>query len=568
MQSFHGMDPRDPHLKAKLRQVHRALAVEAKACRSDLGRFFQFVYREEHTGRALRTMPHQQVYFDFVQAHPRCVVRGPMNSSKTYLATAWALYRMGNDVNERGAFLSAAQTLASKPMNLLRQQIDANPRLKLVFPNLVRSERIGDPWTNQRFTVQRDILMRDPTVQAIGLDTEFQGSRLSWFNADDLLTRDNTISEAQRESLFEWFTSSAEGRLDADGSCVITQVPWFDNDLTYQLEKGHKGIEPWPTLTFDALGDIEIRNTDWDSDLIRPAYTEDAEGVRHRLVAHDTPEYARRYLGIDTKSETWIDEADQIPLWPERKGFDAEALAAEHKKIGTLEFNRRRRSKVADPSKQRVQSAWIELCKQNARAFNATTTVANWTQERSFVGIDPAFGLGRHNDRTSFFAFAVLPSGHRRILEVKVGRFKPGDLISMAVDAANRFGAMVCVEGNSAQRLIRDWCRERDVTVRIRARDTTGKNKMDPDYGVESIFMEVEAGAWLIPHDPRKPNVYPPGVGEWISDLYSYRPGQHTGDVLMSSWMAREMARKLGLLGKSMLPGGAPPRSNGNVGDR
>jgi len=107
------------------------------------------------------------------------------------------------------------------------------------------------------------------------------------------------------------------------------------------------------------------------------------------------------------------------------------------------------------------------------------------------------------------------------------------------------FGAIVRVENNAAQDFLLQWIRDKDKTVPIRAH-TTGKNKADPRHGVESLFIEFEQGAWILPCgvDGKVPRA----VLEFLQAMRQYEPGEHTGDILMAAWLAREQARKSGAL--------------------
>jgi hypothetical protein len=77
--------------------------------------------------------------------------------------------------------------------------------------------------------------------------------------------------------------------------------------------------------------------------------------------------------------------------------------------------------------------------------------------------------------------------------------------------------------------------------MRVRA-FTTGRNKLSPEYGVESLAAELAAGMWAIPCARGTKETHPQ-IGEWIAEMLYYDPATHTGDRLMASWIAREAAR-------------------------
>ncbi len=87
----------------------------------------------------------------------------------------------------------------------------------------------------------------------------------------------------------------------------------------------------------------------------------------------------------------------------------------------------------------------------------------------------------------------------------------------------------------------------------------TGRSKAHPEHGVPGVFMDMFNGAWLIPNDAQG-NVHP-FVERWINECLYYSPAKHTGDVLMSSYFAREQAREFGALSGPM-----PPNNGGAIG--
>jgi len=71
--------------------------------------------------------------------------------------------------------------------------------------------------------------------------------------------------------------------------------------------------------------------------------------------------------------------------------------------------------------------------------------------------------------------------------------------------------------------------------------------------GVESVFVELARGEWIIPSRPtadgKKLEGATPEIREWITEMLAYSPERHTGDHLMASWFAKEGARLWGTQG-------------------
>jgi hypothetical protein len=162
-----------------------------------------------------------------------------------------------------------------------------------------------------------------------------------------------------------------------------------------------------------------------------------------------------------------------------------------------------------------------------------------------FTGVDLAFSERDKSDDTAFFTFCVLPSQHRLILDIEIGKWNTTVIMDKVLQKHRAYGSIVTVENNGAQRAIRDFALKKNIAAPIKA-FTTGRNKANPEYGLPSVFVEIENGAWLIPND--RHGVVHPHVQKWIDGLLNYVPSNHTSDALMAMFFAREQARKFGML--------------------
>jgi hypothetical protein len=495
----------------------------AEKASTDAKEFFAFVMRQEHTGATVECAPHQRVLLDFVTAHPMCVIRMPVGTSKTFCMAAITLHLLGQDVSSRGAIVSATQAQAMKPLSMVRDTIETSDALRLVFPNLRRSTRKTDSWTITEITVARPPGIRDPSLLAVGIDGALSGARLSWCVVDDILDRENTATPAGLQKVHEWFDSTVLSRLDPDGGrCVVTNTPWNPDDLTYRLEAAG-----WPTLSMDVAGNLKITNApDFDTDDIVPSAR---EGEVYRLAQHDEPRNA--------SGEVY---EESVPLWPTRYSWEQiEALRTKHlpHRFNQLYFCICRADDTA-----RCKTDWIDRCKAHGRGITLVTEYngANTT----FTGVDLAVGKGASYDATAFFTFEHLPDGKRKILDVEFGQWDAPTIVSKLIDKAQRYKSIVRVENNAAQDYIRQFARAQNASVPIRAH-ATGRGKAHPEYGVEGLFIELQNGAWIIPCDIH--GRCHPAVQQWVNDCLYYQPDAHTGDVLMAAYLAREQAREFGM---------------------
>lgn len=567
---------------------HSAAAIRGIVRRATLARrtplaFFNFMWREELTQERVQALAFQRVYFKFIEQYKKCVVRMPPGFSKTTCAAALGLYLLGLDHTSRGAFVSATEAQAYKPLSQMRDAIEyadeSFPELRVIYPDLKRSKRPNDPWSKSAFTVDRAAGIRDASVTAFGQDSvKLIGSRLAWIIVDDILSLQNTNTKSARDTLIKWFMQIVRDRLDAvDGRCVVTNVPYADGDLTFYLERPKSKRGPgWPTLQMDAFGNIKISNADdFDCEEIRPS-TRSKD--TYRLVDHDTKEHGAvlavrnpasewQWAEVGTKeAEKWaaaggerryMDLKEECPLWPQK--FSAAVLAEKETddEISQVAFDINYRMLTRAGSGKRCKEEWIKRCKELARQAGHSKQLDAWQPTAGSIvvmGVDiGGLGLQEDSDWSCLFVFELLMTVHhangmilrpgmRRILRVIYGKWSPDDLADKIVEVAKPFGpAMVRVEINSERSLIA-WVEERSGEIEITPH-VTGNNKHHVAFGVEgSIFRAMQKGLWLIPNVDDECE---PDVERWVQACRDYVPHEHTDDGLMAAWFACEEARSI-----------------------
>lgn len=502
----------------------RALMRRAAEARTDISKFYDFTIRHETTKAPLSTAAHQRVMFRFVMDHSLCVVRQPIGTGKTYGMAAVGLYFLGQDVTQRGAVVSKAQGQASKVVRMVSDYI-TDPNLsapvQLVFPWLKKTQRTSEQWTQTAITIDRPAGIRDPSLVAVGLDGQIQGSRLSWVVGDDILDSDNTLTSAGRDQVHQRFDARVLSRLDPVGArAVVTNTPWNLEDLTFKLE-----AVGWPTISMDIYGNIwfsENVSVQWilGTGLLRPSKFKDR---CWRLVEHDP------------------DPDEKTPLWPARYNLDT--ITQIRATRLPQEFARLFLCQPFDESSMRCQRAWIDAAKREGRGL-LDKMKKILPGSMVYTGVDIGVGATGKHDLTSFFTFQFRDDGKKQIVEVDSGRWSGPVISDKVIDKHDRFGSVIAVESNAAQDFIRQFAQSKRADLRVRAHKT-GMNKHNVDFGVESIFTEMQNGQWVIPCDDQLNST--PEIERWIDEcLYYQAPPAHTGDRLMACWIARESSRRGG----------------------
>jgi len=504
----------------------RGIKRMAAEAREDVTKFFEFVIREETSKKPLVPTPHQILFFSFAMHHQRGIIRQPISTGKTYGIATIALYLLGRDCTQRGLVISKSERLAKKPLKMVSDYItepSLNSRLALVFPNLQESRRVADTWSTEKITVDRPAAIRDASLLAAGVESQIDGSRLSFIFPDDMVSIDNSRSPEARADLESKFDGIIMNRLDPRGGRVImTNTPWDRKDLTFRLES-----IGWPTLVMDIYGYIRVANADaaWMrhalDHLLRPSTTR--VGGRYdwyRLRAHDP------------------DPDEATPLFPDR--FSAEQIAEIRASKLPNEFARTFLCEPLSEEASRCQQDWIERCKL---AGIGTSLSSRYTGPNpTYTGVDIGIGHGKQHDRTALVTIERRPDGKKRLLDIESGRWTGPEILSRVYSKHANYKSVLQVEGNQGQKFIKDFAEEQKKDLPIKAVSTTSVNKHHVEYGVESIFREFQNGEWIIPCDEH--GRCHPEVQALLDEMLYYDPTTHTGDRLMALWMAREASRK------------------------
>lgn len=544
----------------------------AALARTDPKFGFSFVMREEHGERKrITTLPHQRVMIDFLTRHDRANLRAFVGSSKTFVLIFLVLRLLAEDPTARGAIISATQDQAKKPLRFLMQLIanedGAFPELGLVYPRLRPTRRKSEPWTQTELVVDRPPGIRDASLVAVGMDTgSLPGSRLSFVVLDDILNEENTRTPEARKKVMSFLLSTVFTREDIRNTRVWNATqPWHPEDVTYVFQK-----TGWPTLEMGVRGDVGIWGApDFDSDDIRPAARR--EGPYHRLTAHDSEQHgapltvaypdgtrelatprARERMNGGSRLERF-DLDETIPLWPGK--FGHAEIAATKQKFSAIpgKFAQAYEMNPRSDEDAACKAEWVERCKRNGLLLGHRRMVSRYDGENLTVtGVDLAIGKKATSHLTSFFTYELLPSGKKKVLNVEFGRWTGREIVTRVRDKERDFKSIVRVESNSAQDYLRQWALDEEDLQRgkeqpeslplIRAH-YTGANKGDPSFGVQGVFIAFENGTWAIPCE--EDGSVQPEIAKWIEDCLYFRPGAHTGDVLMSCWLACEQEREI-----------------------
>lgn len=449
--------------------------------RVDPNEFCELVLRDEETGMPIVQAPIHEEFHRLRLKHPKLITWGHVESGKTQqLTIGHSLWEIGNDPRLRFVIGSGSMKYASRLVGACRRYIEKPGPIHDIFPRL----RPGPVWNAAAFAV--DIpgvkgVPKDPTMQAVSVGTaSITGSRTDRFVGDDLLTAENTNSPQKRQQTKDWYYAIPMSRMTRKGRVSLVGNAFHPEDLYHELA-GH-------------------------------------------------PEYAWRKFPVlvDGKS-----------VWPER--WPLERIEEARGAMLAHEFARQLLCIPRDESSSRFKREWIDGALRRGDGYRPAFALNAIPPGYScLTGVDLGVRQKRKSDLTVLTTILVHPNEDREILWIESGRWAAKDIVDRIVDTHRRYSSIVIVENNAAQQYIIDFTKELSA-VPVRP-FTTGKNKSNQEFGIESLATEIANGKWIIPSKGGRPANKE--IDALVTGMLYYDPNQHTADHLMSLWFAREGARQ------------------------
>lgn len=451
--------------------------------RGDPNEFCEFVLRDEERGIPIIQSPMHEQFQHLAQQNDRLIIWGHVESGKTVqLAIGHTLWELGNNLRLRFVIASATTRYATRIVSALRRYISQPGPIHDVFPDL----KPGPVWAATSIAVDisgRKGMPKDPSVQATSVGiSSLMGARTDRFIGDDLLNAGNTSSPTQRQDAKDWYFGVPMSRMTPEGRVRLLGNAYHPEDLMHELA----GSGQYVWRKFPVLDPVTHRST-----------------------------------------------------WPER--WPEDRIERKRQEVHPHEFARLLLCIPRDESQSRFKREWVETCLRRGDG-HAPVYALNSIPEgyRVYTGVDLGVRAKQGADLTVLSTIIVHPNEDREILCIESGRWAARDIVDRIIDTHRRFGSIVIVENNAAQQFIVDFTKT-ESAVPVRA-FFTGKNKMSPEFGIESVATEMANGKWIIPSINGKPANAE--IDALVTGMIYYDPAQHTSDHLMSLWFAREGSRQ------------------------
>lgn len=214
-----------------------------------LGDFRNFVYLLWRHLRLPDPTPVQYDIAHYLQHGPRrLMVKGFRGVGKSWLTSAFVLWSLLRNPNERVLVVSGSKARADAFSIFTRRLIDEVPLLHGLKPKPAQRDSVVE------FDVGPSAPHQAASVRAVGITGQMTGSRSTLIVADDVETPKNSLTETMRERLAELvkeFDAVVTDMTCPDGSVLPGRVVFLGTDQTENSlykrlpERGYE-VRVWP----------------------------------------------------------------------------------------------------------------------------------------------------------------------------------------------------------------------------------------------------------------------------------------------------------------------------------
>lgn len=218
----------------------------AKA-REDCNDFIEFVMNDEEGNPLKQSEIHTDLQ-KFVSEHQKGVVRYPREHGKTTQMLGLISWLIGLNPNWRIKIVSSSDSLSVARGKAIKE-ILMQSAYQDVFPNI----KPGREWTDSKFSVQRDIISPESTVECYGILSKATGGRADWLFLDDPDDAEVVVSEAKRVRNVERILNVWLNLLVPTGRAFEFCTPWHAKDISHTLIENGFPFLSRPIVDFKSI---------------------------------------------------------------------------------------------------------------------------------------------------------------------------------------------------------------------------------------------------------------------------------------------------------------------------
>lgn len=264
-------------IKDKPFKVDSALLESAAIdlARNDFSFFVRFIKKDfDATWFHTHIMESLMTLYSDVDSKKIMISMPPQHGKSTLATQLYPAYLLGVNPNLKIVIASYTADLASR-FNREVQKIIDSPEYRKVFPNTrLAKPRSGEAIRNNDMF---EVIGNNGYLKSVGTGGSLTGFSVDILICDDLI---KDYSEAKslnvRETVWDWYTSVAESRLQNNGKQLLIATRWDNDD---PLGRAGKRDNDWHTITLPALRESVDDGRSYDKREVGEALWEDRQSA-------------------------------------------------------------------------------------------------------------------------------------------------------------------------------------------------------------------------------------------------------------------------------------------------
>jgi hypothetical protein len=534
-------------------EEEKSIGRAMRLCRDDFKSFVEEIlnlqnqpFHDELDDDISQEFSKESPIYQMVQRFFAVITYPREHGKSTHLSIAYPLWRIAKDHNVRILAISRTANIAESFLTQIVSNIERNPRYR-EFSRFIDEDHIGvvprkkpqrkqmEDWSGKSITIERsDMNMKDPTIAATGLFGQILSRRADIIILDDVVDQQNSATELQRKKVVDWIETTVIPVLVPGGTLIYLGNTWHMDDAVARFLKDPRFIVQKKKAAIVKEAERQDLWQMWGSKMLN--------------IALPPKQRVADALNFYNENRAEMDKGWEV-LWPDRLPYSRLYL---ERLINPYVFARMYQCDPSDRPDQVIRDEWIEraLAKGRHLRFQDAPHDRN-ILEVSTAGMDLAISQKESADDTAIdyldlvrYGYDGVNDGDFILRQIHRGHFTPNQQRQYAKRATNDHGMQtIRVESVGYQEaLVIDLAND---SVPVRSYHT-GREKFDPEIGINSLALVMELGKLVIPSDPTDARTLML-ASQLANEMraYSADPTEHTGDALMALWFAYSEIRTL-----------------------
>lgn len=271
--------------------------------------------------------PHQKEWHNILDDVKRNLLLAPRDHGKSLVVTyEFPIHEICKNRNIRILIISKTGKQGTKFLSVIKEELEQNQKLIKDFG--VFYSDIG--WTSNYIYVKRDKIMKDPTVECVGVLGAITGGHFDIIIADDILDDENTKTVERMKTVKNWFYGTIMQLVEPHTKVIVVGTRKHYLDL-YQ----------------DILKNPMFKNSVYKAIIKYPD--------KYDYVKDDKGE-----VDVKIKGQSEV-------LWPDK--WDIKTLLKDRHSTGSILFDREKQNDPSGMRGQLLKMEWLNFYKEPPTHF-------------------------------------------------------------------------------------------------------------------------------------------------------------------------------------------------------